>query len=199
MGAVSGIDGGGIGQGGEDGAEAVHKLLPGATLEIGATDTHTEKGVTGEDDMFVGTIERETAGGVAGGVENIEMMGAESNLLARREARGERGRGMVVGHAEECGGLLGHVTGKERIGGMELGTEAEGIVEGVVAETMVEMAMGAEEMDGLEPVVTDILDDGLALGIVVSTAVDNDALTGVVAEDIGVLLKQVEGKRLDSH
>jgi hypothetical protein len=44
-------------------------------------------------------------------------------------------------------------------------------------------------MTGLESFTADILCEGLALVVVVCAAVDDDTLEGLIADDVGVLLK----------
>ena len=61
------------------------------------------------------------------------------------------------------------------------------------------MAVGGKEVVGCQSFVADIVGDGLALIVVVGTAVDDDTVERLVADDVGVLLKEVEGEGLDGN
>jgi hypothetical protein len=80
---------------------------------------------------------------------------------------------------------------------MGLGLEPEFTVYGSVAQEVVEMAVGTEQVTGCELTVADVTDDGLALFGIVGSAVDDDALTGVVAHHVAVLGEHVAFKSLD--
>ena len=72
-------------------------------------------------------------------------------------------------------------------------------MDGVDAEVMVEVPVGAEQVHGLQLVVLDIVDNGVALLVVVGTTIDDDTLFGLIAHHVGVLLQEIEHERLYSH
>ncbi len=68
-----------------------------------------------------------------------------------------------------------------------------------VAKVMVDVTVGGDEVLGLQLIVVDVLFDGLALFLVVGTAVDDDGLAGVVAHHVGVLADHIADKTLYFH
>ena len=197
LGTVTAIDGGIVGQLGNDGAKTVEQSLPRATLKIGAPYAHAEECVAGEYDLFLLTIEAYAAGGVSGGVEHLQLMSAESNDITLCQKTADGRSGMIVRQAEEVGSLLCQVLGQKLVVGMQFGLQAEGIVDGVVAKAVIQMAVGAEQVDRLQPFLVHIPDDGLTLCIVVGTTVNDDALTAVIAHHVGIFLQHVTAKSLD--
>ena len=80
---------------------------------------------------------------------------------------------------------------------MQLGLQLELAVKGVVAKAVVQMAVGAQQVYGVQLVVAQIVYDGLAFFGVESTAVNDNGLQRFVADDVGVFLQHVAGKGLD--
>jgi hypothetical protein len=62
---------------------------------------------------------------------------------------------------------------------------------------MVEMAVGAEQMTGRQVVLLDIIDDGLTFFGIVSSTIDDDTLTSLVADHITVFSEHVNGETFD--
>jgi hypothetical protein len=62
---------------------------------------------------------------------------------------------------------------------------------------MVEVAMGTQQMNGLELLLFDIVDDSLSLFWEEGTAIDDNTLLRVIAYHIGVFLKGIENKCLN--
>jgi hypothetical protein len=62
---------------------------------------------------------------------------------------------------------------------------------------MVEMTMSTQQVYGLKIVIVDVVYKCIALGIVVGAAVDDDALEAIIANHIGILLKEIETECLD--
>jgi len=82
---------------------------------------------------------------------------------------------------------------------MELRLQTVGIIDGVVAETMVKMTMGAEQVDRAEALGLDIVEDGEALLREVGAAINDDAVVGVIAHHVGILLEAVEFEGFEGH
>ena len=59
---------------------------------------------------------------------------------------------------------------------------------------MVEVAVGGDEVDGLQIVLADVLLDGEFFGLVVGSTVDDDTLVGLVAHNVAVFLQHVAGE-----
>ena len=66
-----------------------------------------------------------------------------------------------------------------------------------VAEVVVDVPVRGQKMHGLQALGTYIILDGRVLGFEERTAVDDDALTGLVADNIAVLLQHVAHKTFD--
>ena len=195
--AVTRIDGGVGRQEGSQTVQAVDDLHVGAALEVRPSDTHAEEGVAAESHMLRRTVEDTAAGSVARRMDNRQLMGAEGKSIGIAEiaAYGRYIEGQLYAH--DVGGLLYHLHHEELVVAMHLGLEAVLSVNDAVAHAMVEVTMGTEQVDGREPLVTDIANDGLLLFWIEGTAVNDDALTTVVADDVAVLGEHIAGECLD--
>jgi hypothetical protein len=72
---------------------------------------------------------------------------------------------------------------------MQLGLETESIINRIIAEAVVQMAVSAEQTYWLQVLIVQITHDGLALAIEKGTTVNNNALPGLIADYISILLK----------
>ena len=90
--------------------QTLRHFLPTASLKVGTSDTHAEEGVTGEGDMLVLTVIDTSAGGVPRGMQDVEMMGAEMNLLTVCEVMTDRCFLFVQLKSEKVRGLLTYRT-----------------------------------------------------------------------------------------
>ena len=64
---------------------------------------------------------------------------------------------------------------------------------------MVEVGVGQEVSHRVQPVGLNIVGDCGKLFVVVGTAVDDDSLVGLIAHNIAVLLKGIDGESFDYH
>ena len=182
---------------GDNIVKAVHKVVVIAAVEVGAADAHLEKGVAGEGYMFFGTIEDDAAGGVAWGLEDTELVVAEADDLAGEEITAYS-RELTLELDADDGLELARQVGDEEIvffGNLYL--QAVVVVDGVDAVVVVEVAVGGQQVDGLQAVVADIVEDGGALLFIIGAAVDDDAFFGLVAHHVGVFGEQVANEGLD--
>lgn len=62
---------------------------------------------------------------------------------------------------------------------------------------MVEMAVGGQQMNGLQLTVAEVVAQGILLRLIVGSAVDDDAFAAFVAHDVAVFLQRVALKTLD--
>ena len=191
------VDGGVGGEVRYDVVERVEHLLVGAALKVGAADAHAEESVATEGGALFLAVEDDTAGGMARGVKDLQTMGAELNDVLIGQIAAHGGDVEVDVDAKDFVGLPLHLLHQELVAGVGLGLEAEGTVDITVAHAVVEMAVGAEQSLGGEAAVADIADDGLALFRIESPAIDDDALAGVVADDVAVLGEHVAVETLD--
>ena len=79
LGAVAAVDDGVGGELRYDVVEAGHEVVVVAAIEVGASDAHLEEGVAGEGHVFFRAVEDDAAGGVAGGLEDGELVVAEAD------------------------------------------------------------------------------------------------------------------------
>ena len=180
----------------QDIGEAAHQLCIAAAVEVGAADAHTEEGVAGEGGMLLGAVEDHAAGRVAGGLQYLQAVVAEADDLVGAEETAYGGVFAAERGADDALEVVGDVGDDEVVflGGLHLQTI--GLVDGVDAEVVVPVAVGGEETDGLETLTADVVGDGAALVVVVGATVDDDTFEGVVADHVGILLKEVEGECL---
>ena len=182
------------GVGGEfryDVVEAGHEVVVVAAVEVGASDAHLEEGVAGEGHMFLGAVEDDAAGGMAGGLEDGELVFAKADHFVILEIAADGREGALEFDADDRLELSGQVGDEESVFGGNLYLQAVGVVDGVDAVVMVEVTVGGEQVDGFQAVAADIVADGGALLFVIGAAVDDDTLEGLVAHHVGVLGEQV--------
>ena len=77
--------------------------------------------------------------------------------------------------------------------------QTELTVDESVAHTMVEVAVGTEQVEGVQAIVADIQGDGSAFFLIHHAAVDDDSLMALVAHHIAVLGEYVKGKTLNGN
>ena len=87
--------------------------------------------------------------------------------------------------------MLGHVLQQLLILSTYLGVQTIGAPDVGIAEVMIQMPVGGQQMNGFQPIVADILANGFTLFVVVGTTVDDDALAALVAYHVAVLLQRV--------
>ncbi len=179
--------------------ERMDDLFVGTAFEVGTSDAHTEEGVATEGDAFFFAIISDAAWRVARGVEYLQGVVAEGDgvFVGEVSAYGRYFHRQV--DTEDVGSLLHHVLHQKLVADMRLGLQTELTVDEAVTHAVVEVAVGAEQVDGLQAVVPDILDDGGAFIVVHHTTVDDDGLVGVVAHHIAVLGEHITGETLNGN
>lgn len=168
-----------------------------ATFEIGTADAHTEQGVAAESDMFGRIIKDNAARGMARGMEDLPGVRTEGDGVAVGEIMVDRRHIQMDGDAQDLASLLFHILHQETVVLMGLGLQSEGPEDKAVAHAMVEMTVGAEQMTGSEAFLFDIVDDGLTFFGIVSSTIDDDTLTSLVADHITVFSEHVNGETFD--
>ena len=172
-------------------------LLVGAAIEVGSSDAHAEEGVATECDALFFAIISDTTWGVTRGMEDAQGMAAEGDGVIVGEVSAYGRHLHRQGDTEDVGRLLLHGFHQELVAGMGLGFQTELTVDKSVAHTMVEVAVGTEQVDRVQAVVADILGDGGAFFLVHHTTVDDDSLVALVAHHIAVLGEHITGETLD--
>ena len=79
---------------GDNRGETVEELLPRTAREVGTAYTHAKEGVARESYMLCFTIEGDSAGGMARGMKDLELVMAEGDdfLVVENGAYGNTGR-----------------------------------------------------------------------------------------------------------
>ena len=149
LGAVAAVDGGVVGQEGNDVVKAVHHVGVAAAVEIGTADALTEKGVAGEDYLLGFTIEEHGAGRMAGGGKDGELMAAEGDDVGGMEIWAYGRYVHLDGYSQDVAGLVGHAFHEPLVGGGGFWLKTVVGEDEVVAHAVVEMTMGAEQTAGL--------------------------------------------------
>jgi hypothetical protein len=120
---------------------------------------------------------------------------AEGHLVAFRHVYAVLGN-LVHHQPEDLGPARGSFIGKQLIL-----VHVEGQLVFIryitVSQHMVDVAMGIEQLYGLQLVVTDKIREDLLLAAVVTARIDDDALPAFIVQHIGVLLELVKNKRLN--
>ena len=155
---------------GYDVVEAVHEVVVIAAIKVGAADAHLEKGVAGEGYMLFGTIEDDAAGRVAWGLEDTELVVAESDDLVGEEIAAYSRELALEFDADDGLELSREVGDEEIVFSVYLYLQAVGVVDGVDAVVVVEVTVGGQQVDGLQAVVADIVEDGGALLFIIGAA-----------------------------
>lgn len=199
LGAVTGIDFRVGGQDSKDLLERMDNLLVGAAFEVGSSDTHAEESVATESDALFFAIVGDAARSVSRGVKDVQGMTAEGDDVTIGEVSAYRRHLHRQGDTEDVGGLLLHGFHQELVAGMCLRFQTELSVDESVAHTMVEVAVGTEQVEGVQAIVTDILVDGSAFFLMHHAAVDDDSLMALVAHHIAVLGEYVTGETFDNN
>ena len=100
-------------------------------------------------------------------------------------------------HLVECLCLMSQTLHQLLIALCHFRLQSELLVDGIVAEIVVEMTMGNEEMNRLQIVLSDILGNRLAFFWIEGAAIYDDALEGVIADHVAVFLQHVDLESFD--
>jgi hypothetical protein len=193
FGAVTGEDQGFWWEGHEALLDDRLHLLEGETGLLGQAYVALEEGVAAEEDAVFGAVEREAAGGVAGGGDD-----GERTVGARGVYRGGAGRQgqrqVAVENLVEVflGGVVVVLLGRGNGG-----RQTVGVVNPLRAPDVVEVAVGDKAVGQRDAVVGDVVGDALFLRFAPHSAVNDDAHAVGVVEDVGVFPKSVDHKTGD--
>ena len=159
-----------------------------ATLKIGTSDRTFEERVAGKGHFFFLAIEEHAARGVTRSVDNGKDMRAEADDIALLQRASHRRHLIVEPDTQQRLCLHGQFFHQRKVGLVYFGLQTESFVEGVVSEIVVDMGVGAEQMNGFETAVVDILHHGLSLFGIESAAIYDYAFAGLVGNHIAVFL-----------
>ena len=178
-------------------AQAVDDAEHAAAREIGSADGALEEGVAREEYVLCLAIEAYRAVAVARSLDDGEFVVAELDYLIFLKEMTDRREVGVELHLVECLCLMSQTLHQLLIALCHFRLQSELLVDGIVAEIMVEMTMGNEEMNRLQIVLSDILGNRLALFWIEGTAIYDDALEGVIADHVAVFLQHVDLESFD--
>ena len=178
-------------------AQAVDDSEHTATREIGTADRTLEEGIAGKRNMLSLAIESDGTVAVTRSLNNLELMAAELDDFVFLEEMIDRRELRIQLHLIEGLCLMSQPLHQLLIALSHFRLQAKLLIDGVVAEVVVKMAMGNEQMNRLQFVLTDILGDGIALFRIERSTVDDDAFLGLITYNIAVLLQHVDLKSFD--
>ena len=172
-------------------AQTVDDAEHAASWEIGSADRAVEEGVAGEGYVLCLAIEGDGTAAVAWSGDDLELVVAELDDLFVFEESANRRKLVIELHLIEGFCLLGESLHQVFISCRYFRFQSELLIDGVVAEVMVKMAMGYEQVNGLELVLLNILCNGRALFRIEGAAIDDDAFLGLIAHHVAVFLQHV--------
>ena len=150
--------------------------------------------------MLFFALEDDAAGGLAWGVEYLQLMTAKGDdvVMTENPALGDVGKTGAKVETHHAA-LLVKVLYHRLVIGVSLGLQSEGLVNKGSAKHMVKVAMRAEMVYGFQLLLPDIVLDGPLFVVIKGTTVDDDTFRGLVAHHVAVLLQRVYLKSLDSQ
>ena len=172
-------------------------ILVAAPFEVGAPDAHAKQSVATEGNMLGSIVKDNAARGVARGVNDLPGVGAESDGVAVGEITAHRWHIQMDGDAQDLAGLQLHLLHEKTVVLMGPRLQSESFIDIAVAHAVVEVTVGTEQMTRGELMRADITDDGLTFFRIIGSAVDDDTIVGLVADDIAVLGEHITCKALD--
>ena len=168
-----------------------------ASFEIGTTDAHPEQGVATKSNVLGSIIKDDATWGMTRSMEDLPGVRTEADGVAVGKIRVDRRYIQMDGDAQDIAGLLFYILHQKTVVLMGLGFQSEGSEDKAVAHAMIEMAVGAEQMTGSEAFLFDVIDYSLAFFGIVSSTIDDDTLTRLVADHITVFSEHVNGETFD--
>ena len=177
--------------------EAVDNFFVRAAFEVCTSDTHAEEGVATETNLFGLTVIADTTRCVTRGVQDGQHVAAKSDQVGVGKILADGRHFHREVDTQYFTGLLTHLRHQKLIVYVYLRFQTVGIVDDTIAHTMVEMAVGTEQVLGRETRRMDITGDGSTFFFVEGATVDDDALFRFVADHIAILCQHVTGEALD--
>ena len=181
-----------VGQAEKAAFDAFAQLSIVATSEVGAPDAAAEECVAGEDPALQFGIEADAALGVAGRADDLKRAVADlDDVAVVKEVVGQL-EFAVERQPEKLRLLLGaHIVGLRLAVRRPL--DAITTLDSGVAKDVVDVAMRADNQNGLQPMAVDEAKEFALLGGVGAARVDDEAFLGVVVvNDVGVFRKRIE-------
>ena len=184
---------------GNDVMETVHDILITATIEISTSNAHTEEGIACKGNALFFIIKGDTTWRMTWGLQDLKDVISETDLLVVAEKMTHLRIMTMQGDANHRLELFRQIVDEKGIVGRDLHHQSVDLEKEIIAEVMVEVPMGSQQVDRLELLGVDILADGLTLFVVIGAAVDDHTLAGLIAHHVGVLLQLVAFERLNGN
>lgn len=175
----------------------VHQGRVVTPLQIGAADRLAEERIAREGHLLRLAQERHTARRMARRGDYLQCRLPEVHLLGRREVDIDRGhiRGGDAVDIPRSGSTIQEVLILRRAGkGNLIAT-----LEVVHTQHMIEVAVGIDRQDGLQPMLGDEVIERSLLGGCRSSAIDHGTLVRFVPQDVCILPDGVEDKGCNFH
>ena len=169
-----------------DGKGMIHMERGGIKIRLDPPQHGTEY-----NHMHCLAIEGDGTAAVARSGDDLELVVAELDDLFIFEESANRRKLVIELHLIEGFCLLGESLHQVFISCRYFRFQSELLIDGVVAEVMVKMAMGYEQVNGLELVLLNILSNSRALFWIKGAAIDDDAFLGLIAHHVAVFLQHV--------
>ena len=129
---------------------------------------------------------------MARGLDHLERVGAEGNGVVLLQVTAH-GRLLVLGEllAHKLLGLLREGADERLVVLVKLHLQAPGVEHKLVANVVVHVSVGGQQVYGAQVVALYIVFDGLALSLKLCATVDDDSLLCLIAHHVTVLLYDV--------
>lgn len=186
------IELGGIGQGEDFVADGLDELGVVAAGQVGAADAALEDDVAAEEPPFLAVVKRDVPGAVARGEEYLKLAFAEGDDIALLDIHVRLGA-VDLRQAPQARKFIGalQVVEVEAVGHER---HLKFIDQGAVAEDVVDVQVGVQDLFQPQVVVAQVIEQGLALMRMEAAGVDDDAGIRVIGDDVGVLRKHFREK-----
>ena len=157
-----------------------------ASREVRATDTHLEEAVAGEQRVLQLAVETDAAGGMAGGGEYAELMVPEWDDGVWENGLAGRARGAPHSMAQDIAHLFLGVLEERQVALGTTGCQPVAFVQEGSTPEVVEMGVREQMCHRAELLGVDVVREGCFLLVVEGSAVDDDGILGLVAENVAV-------------
>ena len=134
---------------------------------------------------------------MAWGVQHLQRVGAEGDEVAVVQQSAHLWALLGEFHAEEALGLLGQVNEQVFVLRTDFRRQTVLLEDACIAEIMVQVAVGGQQVDGRQLLLGDIALEGAELLLIIASAVDDNTLAGFVAHHVAVFLQGVAHQALD--
>lgn len=159
--------------------------------QVGAADAIPEKGIAGDDEPLALAEERDVPWSMAGYVEHLDRIIAKVDGASFFDELLRLG-GRLARHTVHLS-LPWSSPQQRKVGPVQFGQQAEGLMGPRATENMIDMGMGQHKTRGSNAVIAEPGLQFAFFGSIPAAGIDEDALLTIV-DHIGVLLERIEGE-----